>query len=150
MPKVRTLGTKKAPKGFDLIEDMLNEFQQKMRDAENEPHDGKRRHETVWPILRIHHQRSRYIYELYYREEKISRELYEWLLREKYADAALIAKWKKPGFERLCCVKCIQTKDTNYGTTCICRVPRGKLEAEKFVECKGCGCRGCSSGDQKA
>ena len=25
--------------------------------AENEPHEGKRKAETVWPIFRIHHQR---------------------------------------------------------------------------------------------
>ncbi len=36
-----------------------------MREAENEPHEGKRKPESVWPILRIHHQLSRYIYDLY-------------------------------------------------------------------------------------
>jgi hypothetical protein len=24
--------------------------------------------------------------------------------------ASLIAKWKKPGYEKLCCVRCIQTR----------------------------------------
>ncbi len=63
--------------------------------AENDPHEGKRKAESAWPIFRLHHQRSRYIFDMYYRKKKISRELYEWCLREKYADAALIAKWKK-------------------------------------------------------
>jgi bud site selection protein 31 len=36
-----------------------------MREAEEEPHEGKRKPESVWPILRIHHQMSRYIYDLY-------------------------------------------------------------------------------------
>jgi hypothetical protein len=63
--------------------------------AENEPHEGKRKAESVWPIFRIHHQRSRYIFEQYYKKKAISKELYEFLLREKYADANLIAKWKK-------------------------------------------------------
>ena len=36
-----------------------------MREAENEPHEGKRKPESVWPILRIHHQMSRYIFDLY-------------------------------------------------------------------------------------
>lgn len=30
---------------------------------------------------------NRYIYDLYYKREAISRELYDWLLREEYADA---------------------------------------------------------------
>jgi len=28
--------------------------------------------------------------------------LYDWLLKNKYADAALIAKWKKQGYEKVC------------------------------------------------
>ena len=63
--------------------------------AENEPHEGKRKAETAWPIFRIHHQRSRYIFDLFYRKHEISRELYEFCLREKYADPNLVAKWKK-------------------------------------------------------
>ena len=70
--------------------------------AENEPHEGKRKAEAVWPIFRIHHQRSRYIYELYFRRKTISRELYDYCLREGIADANLIAKWKK--VRAACCV----------------------------------------------
>jgi bud site selection protein 31 len=60
-----------------------------------DPHEGKRKCEAVWPILRIHHQRTRFVFDAFYRKREISRELYEFLLREKYADAALIARWKK-------------------------------------------------------
>ena len=118
-----------------------------MRDAENEPHEGKRKVESAWKILKLHHQRSRYIYELYYKKKEISRELYEYCLREKWADKYLIAKWKKPGYEKLCCLQCIQTKDTNFGTTCICRVPKSKLPPGKLVQCTTSGCRGCATGD---
>ena len=45
------------------------------------------------------------------------------------ADKNLIAKWKKQGYENLCCLRCIQTRDTNFATNCICRVPKSKLEA---------------------
>lgn len=31
--------------------------------------------------------RFRYIYDLYYKREAISKELYEWLLKQEYADA---------------------------------------------------------------
>ena len=44
---------------------------------------------------------SRYIYELYYEKEAISKSLYDWLLKNSYADANLIAKWKKQGYEKV-------------------------------------------------
>ena len=116
-----------------------------MREAESESHEGKRRTESLWPIFKIHHQKSRYIYELYYKRQSISKELYEYCIKNRIADAALIAKWKKQGYENLCCLRCIQVRDTNFGTNCICRVPRDKLEeGRKIVECIHCGCRGCS------
>lgn len=90
---------------------------------------------------------SRYIYDLYYTREAISKALYDWLLKNNYADAALIAKWKKQGYEQLCCLRCMQTKETNFNSTCICRVPRAQLKEGQAVECVSCGCRGCASGD---
>jgi bud site selection protein 31 len=114
--------------------------------AENADQAGKRKDELLWPIFRLHHQRSRYIYEMFYQHKKITKEVYQFALQEKYADANLIAKWKKSGYEKLCCLRCIQPKDTNYGTTCICRVPSGHMEEGKVVECVHCGCRGCASG----
>ncbi|THH08804.1 hypothetical protein EW145_g2452 [Phellinidium pouzarii] len=113
---------------------ILNDFAKEMRDAENETHEGKRKTESLWPIMRISHKRSRYIYELYYIREAISRLLYEWLLKEQYADANLIAKWKKAGYEKLCCIRCIQTRDTNQGSTCICRVPKAQLKDGSVVD----------------
>ena len=56
------------------------ELKQKLRDVENEPAEGKRKVETVWPIYKLHHQMSRYIYELFYKKREISRELYEYCL----------------------------------------------------------------------
>jgi len=61
-----------------------------MRDAENESHEGKRKTESLWPIMRISHARSRYIYDLYYKREAISRELYDWLLKEGYGDIKFV------------------------------------------------------------
>lgn len=106
-------------------------------------HEGKRVVESTWPIFRLHHQRSRYIYDLFWERHAISRELYEWCLAEGVADKHLIAKWRKPGYERLCCLRCIQPKDTAFGTMCICRVPKKQLAEDTIVECVHCGCRGC-------
>ena len=104
------------------------------------------------------------MYELYYKKEAISRPLYDWLLKNGYGDANLIAKWysppprtmlagidesrKKQGYEKLCCMRCIQAKEHNFNTTCICRVPRARLNEESSgVQCTHCGCRGCASSD---
>jgi hypothetical protein len=70
-----------------LLSQILDEYAKKMRDAENETHEGKRKSESLWPIMRISHTRSRYIYELYYKREAISKQLYDWLLKQGYADA---------------------------------------------------------------
>ncbi|KAJ1965312.1 Component of the SF3b subcomplex of the U2 snRNP [Dispira parvispora] len=95
MPKIRTSRTRQPPEGWDDIEPVLDEFAQRMRDIENEPHEGKRKNEALWPIFQIHHQRSRYVYDLYYKRKAISRELYDYCLKQGYADGNLIAKWKK-------------------------------------------------------
>lgn len=87
MPRIRTSRTKPPPEGFEEIEDILEDYQRQMRDAESADHEGKRKTESLWPIMRISHTRSRYIYDLYYKREAISRELYDWLLKEQYADA---------------------------------------------------------------
>ncbi|TPX34486.1 hypothetical protein SmJEL517_g02801 [Synchytrium microbalum] len=147
MPKVKRSKTKPAPEGWELIQPTLDELAAKMREAENEPHEGKRKVESLWSVFRIHHQRSRYIYEIYYKRHQISKELYEYCLDQGYADGNLIAKWRKAGYEKLCCLRCIQSKDTNFGTACVCRVPKDKLEEGRVIECLHCGCRGCSSGD---
>ncbi len=44
---------------------------------------------------------SRYIYDMYYEKEAITKQLYDWLLKNGYADATLIAKWKKQGYEKV-------------------------------------------------
>jgi bud site selection protein 31 len=137
---------KRVPEGFEVLEERLQKYRDDLRDACNtSDDDGKRKNEALWPIFKLHHGRSRYVYEMY-REHKISREVYEYCLRNKHADGALIAKWKKQGYERLCCLRCIQPKDTNFGTTCLCRVPSKSLEAGRVVECINCGCKGCATG----
>ncbi|KAL6213680.1 hypothetical protein ACLB2K_013126 [Fragaria x ananassa] len=35
-----------------------------------------------------------------------------------------------PGYERLCCLRCMQPRDHNFATTCVCRVPK-HLREEK-------------------
>lgn len=81
---------------------------------------------------------------MYYKRKAISKELYDYCIKEKLADPALIAKWKKKGYENLCCLRCIQMRDTNYGTNCICRVPKESLDEDRIIKCNNCGCGGKS------
>lgn len=137
---------KRPPPDWPLISEQIDSFSQQMRTIETTPTESKRKVEALWPIFQLTHQRSKYIYNLYYKKKEISKELYDYCLREKHADAALVAKWKKPGYEKLCCLLCIQNSNHNFRTTCICRVPKDKLEDDRRFECKHCGCRGCASG----
>jgi bud site selection protein 31 len=76
----------------DLIEPTLDEIEAKMREAELAPHEGKRKVETLWPIFKIHHQKSRYLYDLYYKRKTISKELYDYCLKQSLGDKNLIGK----------------------------------------------------------
>jgi bud site selection protein 31 len=59
MPPIRTSRNRKPPPaGFDDIEDTLLEFSNKMKDAENASHEGKKKYEVLWPIFQISHQRK--------------------------------------------------------------------------------------------
>uniref|UniRef100_A0A672K6T2 Protein BUD31 homolog n=1 Tax=Sinocyclocheilus grahami TaxID=75366 RepID=A0A672K6T2_SINGR len=145
MPKVKR-SRKPPPDGWELIEPTLDELDQKMREgsfSNLQTSVSQKANKSI-----VYHgrliKRIRYIFDLFYKRKAISRELYEYCIKEGYADKNLIAKWKKQGYENLCCLRCIQTRDTNFGTNCICRVPKGKLEVGRIIECTHCGCRGCS------
>lgn len=141
--------------GFEVVEAKLNEFAEKLASLSTSPassqHGGRsiglERKRELWTIFQLDHQRSRYIFNEYYKEKSISPALYRWLLRERMANAELIAFWKKPGYERLCCVNCLATKHAvSPSPACICRVPAEQLDPERRGQsCSRCGCRGCHS-----
>mmetsp|Transcript_25521 Transcript_25521/g.76942 ORF Transcript_25521/g.76942 Transcript_25521/m.76942 type:complete len:214 (-) Transcript_25521:1153-1794(-) len=138
---------KSPPDGFELIEDELDRFDMEMREAERDPHDGKRKVEALWPIHKIHYQKSRYVYEMYYKKKLIDKKVYDYCIKYKIVDAALIAKWKKQGYETLCSLTAIQTRDTSHGTTNLCRVPLTKRRADAIRPSQTTGCISCCSGD---
>ncbi|ETL84867.1 hypothetical protein L917_15439 [Phytophthora nicotianae] len=136
----------RAPAGYEYIQPVMDALESELREKMNEPHEGKRQCEALWPVHQINWQRSRYVYDMFYKYKKISREVYDYCVRRKLVDANLIAKWKKPGYERLCSTFAINTKNYNYGTVSICRVPRQQLSEGQVVQEKHSGCRGCASG----
>ncbi|KAG6611082.1 g10-like protein [Phytophthora cinnamomi] len=136
----------RAPAGYAYIQPVMDALESELRERMNEPHEGKRQCEALWPVHQINWQRSRYVYDMFYKHRRISREVYDYCVRRKLVDANLIAKWKKPGYERLCSTFAINTKNYNYGTVSICRVPRQQLSEGQVVQEKHSGCRGCASG----
>ena len=59
MPPIRSARNRKPPPaGFDDLEDTLLEFSNKMKDAENDSGEGKKKYEVLWPIFQISHQRT--------------------------------------------------------------------------------------------
>ena len=83
---------------------------------------------------------------MYYTYNRISREVYDYCITNKIVDAALIAKWKKTGYERLCSTYTINSKNYKFGTVSICRVPKQSLAPGTQIEDPVTGCRGCASG----
>ncbi len=98
------------------------------------------------PVHQINWQKSRYIYDLYYTYERITKEVYDYCITNKIVDSALIAKWKKSGYERLCSTYVINPKNFKFGTVSVCRVPKQFLAPGTQIEDPTTGCRGCASG----
>jgi len=140
---------KKPPKGWDLLEPTLEKFEEKMKEAIDDPQEGKRKAEATWMITRLHWEKNRFFFEMYHEEKNISKQLFEYLVRMKIADGPLIAKWRKPGYEYLCSLQSIDTRNTNYGTASICRVPIHQ-RPERPTPSQSTGCVSCASCDKGA
>jgi hypothetical protein len=83
---------------------------------------------------------------MFYTFHRIDRQVYEFCVKNKLVDPALIAKWKKAGYERLCSTYVINPQNYKFGTVSICRVPRFSLTEGMEIEDPVTGCRGCASG----
>lgn len=140
--KIKVASKSNPPQDYDKLRPTLKKFDDKLEFYQSAKHNpSKSKNELHWDILRIHHQKNRYIYSLYYKRKIISKDLYLWLLKYKVADKQLIAKWRKQGYEKLCCLQCIGK------TVCMCRVPKSVRKTNEDFQCVKCGCRGCASSD---
>ena len=150
--KMRRIGKNtRKPKGFEIIEPTLEAIENELRDKVKESNVGLRNTESMWPVMQIGWQRSRYIYDMYYTYKRIPKEVYDFCIKHKLADAALIAKWKKPGYERLCSTYVINPSNYKFGTVSICRVPlQNKTEEQRKARDPTTGCLGCASGKDAA
>lgn len=133
-----------VPEGYELVQPTLEKLRAKLKDAQRAGLKTDLKQSSLWPILKIHRQISRYVYLMYYERKMILKQVYGFLLQQKDVDAKLIAKWKKKGYEKLCCVECIVRVDL-LAPICICRVPVKDAGDRNPDGCVTCGCTGCSS-----
>jgi len=135
------------PIGYEVVEPVLDALANEIRDRVKESNVGKRNTESIWPVHQISWQRSRYVYDMFYTYNRISRKVYDHCIKNKIIDASLIAKWKKPGYERLCSTYVINPANYKFGTTSICRVPlKDRSEMQITAQDPTTGCLGCASG----
>ena len=137
---------KKPPSGFEYIEPTLRALEDELRDRVAESHKLYTKNESQWPIHQINWQKSRYVYDMYYKYQRIDRRVYDYCINNKLIDAALISKWKKQGYERLCSTYVINPNNYKFGTVSLCRVPKQFLDDCTVVEDPTTGCNGCASG----
>lgn len=138
--------SRKAPAGMEEIHEKLEEFESLTREAMNTPADDKRRNEITWPMQKLHYQKNKYLFDMHYKDGKISKKLLDYLIHEKIADGKLIAKWRRPGYERLCSLAVITKSNTNYKSVGICRVPLHERKGQILPNVLT-GCVSCASGD---
>ena len=50
-----------------MIEQAIEDFENQMKDAVNEEHEGKRKNELTWRIHRIQWEKNRFIFDLMYK-----------------------------------------------------------------------------------
>lgn len=144
----RRLKGKEPPAGFEAIDSTIEDFEAQMKDAVSEEHEGRRKNELGWRIHRIHWEKNRFVFDLMYKRKALSKELYDYLCREKICDQALISKWRKPGYENLCSLLSIQKSATNFGTASLCRVPMAsRAPQQRLTPNVKTGCISCCSGD---
>jgi bud site selection protein 31 len=101
----RKLKNKKAPEGWNMIEEVIEDFEQQMKDAVADEAEGKRKCEASWKIHRIHWEKNRFIYDLMYVRKVMSRELVS-DEKEGGEDRGVPRRWRQQQLRHggLCCL----------------------------------------------
>jgi hypothetical protein len=112
----RKWGRKPPPAGWDYIEPIMDALDRELREAVDAPHESKRKIEVQWPIHQINWQRTRYIYDMYYKVVSLVRAcLPAWAcsdgcdLGEAWGQLIFLAGGgvhADVGVRRSCCVGC--------------------------------------------
>lgn len=68
--------------------------------------DGTQTLPPLWQVARINRDRTRYVYNAYYVDKTISKEVWEYCVEQGLIDGGLARRWRLSGYERLCCATC--------------------------------------------
>lgn len=135
----RTLAAN-PPEGWEAIKKTMLYLNRKKREADAMCEDENMTREQVAAIEKANWNRCRFVFIKRFVDKVISNELYEWLLHNGFADKPLIEQWRKPGYERLCCLACMSKKNAREG--CDCRKPKSERGTAP-CKCRECWCTGC-------
>lgn len=147
LKRVRIPPKTSPPAEFSKLQPTLMAYQKKLDALATSTDSGAKyeRARTHAAITALHAKRNRYLYNLYHKRRAIEKETWRWMCRWGYVDVDLVAKWRRQGYETLCCLECIGE------TVCVCRVPKSvrldKSSDGQVEGCTRCACKGCASGD---
>ena len=82
MNRVRRRNQLSPPPGWDSVKDIVLKLNEEMRWAENSDDTSIPTQEQIWKVMQLNWKRSRPIYEMRWKQNKISNELYEWILNQ--------------------------------------------------------------------
>ncbi|KAA8497002.1 Protein BUD31-like 1 [Porphyridium purpureum] len=136
------LAQKTAPADVQALQDLFERHDAAVRVLMEEDISKKMRAELQWGVHRANYEKNRSIY-----ERGVSERGMRYLVKHNLVDAKLIAKWKKPGYERLCSTAAVTTSNTNMGTVSICRVPLRCRQPEQVRPSVLTGCVTCATED---
>lgn len=138
----------KVPADFYVIEPTLSALEQELKREMSSNVQGNKRGENLWPIHQIDWQRTRYVHDMFYKFKRIDQATYDYCVRNKLINGPLSAKWREPGYEKLCSLHAIDSRNFSFGGVSICRTPRAKLVGRpEKVQYIFNGCLGCGSGE---
>ncbi len=91
------LRAKKPPKGYAYLAPIISSLENKLHDKVRRSNTRKHNTESMWPNHQINWQRLWYVYDMCYLQNRITKKVYKYCMRNKLVNTALIAKWKKTG-----------------------------------------------------
>jgi bud site selection protein 31 len=147
MSRVRRNPSLNPPAEWAEVRDLIVDFTAKLKEAEDVVVDDNWTREQWVAINRANWIRCRCVYIRRYISRTMKEDLFEWILKEGFAERDLIALWRKTGYERVCCVRCASDKSDAEG--CACRRTRtaNELRDAPAPKCRECWCPGCRSRD---
>lgn len=136
---------RQAPGDVDAVADALEEFEARMREATAAPRGNAMNAALTWPVHKLHFEKNRFLHDARYVHKTIDDGLLKYLVKVKVADGALLAKWRKPGYDSVCSMAVLTKSNTNFGTVGICRTPL-KDRSGQIMPNVQTGCVCCVSG----